>query len=140
MGVAVAPTLPAQPVDLTISNMEITQAIQDFGNVVPLVQDKTTYVRVYPKVDIADRRVGARLRGFRDGAELPGSPLRPLYPLANVHTGGAARDKSSDSFNFWVPPAWHSGTVTFQAEINFGSAVPETDPNNNILSLHRVYP
>lgn len=138
--VAVAPTLPAPPVDLTISNMEITQAIQNFANDVPLVQDKTTYVRVYPKVDMADRRVGARLRGFRGGAELlPDSPLRPLYPLANVHTAGAAREKLSDSFNFLVPPAWRSGTVTFQAEINFGGAIPETDPNNNMLRLDRTF-
>lgn len=134
--VAVAlPTPTLQPVDLTIANMEITQAIQNFANNVPLVQDKTTYVRVYPGVDVADTRVGARLRGFRGGAELPGSPLRPLYPLATVHPGGASRRTSNDSFNFWVPPTWRSGNVSFQAEINFGGAVPETDTSNNTFSL-----
>lgn len=140
VGVAVALTPPTlQPVDLTIRNMEITQAIQNFANDVPLVQDKTTYVRVYPKVDMTDRRAGARLRGFRGGAELPGSPLRPLYPLANVHTGGAPRATVNDSFNFWVPPAWRSGNVSFQAEINFGGAVPETDPSNNAFSLPKEF-
>jgi Bacterial Ig domain len=138
-GVAVAPTLPTQPVDLTIADIEITQAIQNFANDVPLVQDKTTYVRVYPAVDIADRRVGARLRGFRGGVELPGSPLRPLYPLATVHTTGASRATLNDSFNFWIPPEWRSGNVAFRAEINFGGLVPETDTSNNILSLEKEF-
>lgn len=121
--VAVTPAPATQPVDLSIANMEITQAIQNFANDVPLVKDKTAYVRVYPAADVEDRRVGARLRGFRDGVELPGSPLRPLYPLATAHTTGASRGTLNDSFNFWVPPEWRSGTVTFQAEINFGGAV-----------------
>lgn len=138
-GVAIAAIPPTQPVDLTIANMEITQAIQNLANDVPLVQDKTTYVRVYPKVDIADRRVGARLRGFRGGLELPGSPLRPLYPLASAHTTGAKRKILNDSFNFWIPPAWRSGTVTFQAEINFGGAVPETNTGNNVLSVTKEF-
>lgn len=136
---AVSPTAPMQPVDLAIANMEITQGIQNFANDVPLVQDKTTYVRVYPKVDTADRRVGARLRGFRAGAELPGSPLRPLYPLTTVHTGGAKRETLNDSFNFWIPPAWCSGLVSFQAEINSGGAIPETDTSNNIFSLTKEF-
>jgi hypothetical protein len=138
--VAVVPTPVTQPpVDLSIATMEVTQAIQNFANDVPLVQDKTTYVRIYPKVDIADRRVGARLRGFRGGAELPGSPLRPLYPLATVHTTGAKRENLNDSFNFWIPSAWRSGKVTFQAEINFGGAIPETDTSNNVLSLEKEF-
>src|SRR5213079_1552176 len=44
--IAVTPILRVQPVDLTIANMEITQGIQNFANDVPLVADKTTYVRV----------------------------------------------------------------------------------------------
>lgn len=142
--VAVVPAPITDPVDLTIANIEITQTIQnrgpiaelgiDRGNVVPLVQGKTTYVRVYPRVDVADRRVGGRLRGFRGGVELPGSPLRPLYPLTTVRTTGAKRANFNDSFNFWIPPEWLSGNVSFQAEINFGGAVPETDFVNNVRS------
>jgi hypothetical protein len=128
-------------VDLTISNIEITQAIQDFDNVAPLVQDKTTYVRIYPKVDIADRRVTAQLRGFRGGVEFF-PPLKPRDPFVTVHTTGAKRETLNDSFIFWVPPAWRSGTVTFQAEINPSGAmipVPETDTSNNILSIERTF-
>ncbi|HWP93164.1 MAG TPA: Ig-like domain-containing protein [Thermodesulfobacteriota bacterium] len=129
------------PVDLTIANIEITQAIQDFDNVVPLVQDKTTYVRVYPKVDIAERRVEAQLRGFRDGMEIS-EPLRPVNRFVTVHPTGAKRDTLNDSFNFWVPPAWRSGTVTFQAEINPSGAiipVPETNTSNNIFRRTRTF-
>ncbi len=120
IGVAIGPPLPppTQQVDLTIANMEITQAIQNFANDVPLVQDKPTYVRVYPKVDIADRRARAQLRGFLNGEQLPGSPLIPEYPFVSAHPSGANRAALNDSFNFLVPRAWRSGTVTFRAEIN----------------------
>lgn len=138
-GVAVASAPPTQPVDLTIASMEVTQAIQDFKNSVPLVQDKSTYVRVYPSVDIADRRVGAQLRAFRANAELPGSPLRALNAAVTVRTTGATRSALNDSFNFWVPPTWRSGTVTFQAEINLGGPIPESDPSNNIFRVTKEF-
>jgi hypothetical protein len=115
--------------------MEITQAIQNFADAVPLVQDKTTFVRVYPTVKGGNSRVGARLRGFRGGAELPGSPLKPLYPFTTVHTGGFQRSALNDSFNFVLPREWRSGNVSLQAEINFDRAVPETDYTNNVFSL-----
>jgi sugar lactone lactonase YvrE len=131
-----APAPPQSLVDLTIANMEITQGIQNLANDVPLVADKTTYVRVYPRADSADRRVGARLRAFRGSIELPGSPLRPLYPLANVHTTPASREALSDTFNFLVPPSWRTrGEVVFQAEINHDGVVPETNTGNNTFNV-----
>ena len=62
-------------VDLTIGALEITQGIQNLANDVPLVEDKSTFVRAYPEVDIADTpNVGAVLHGLRGGVTLPGSP------------------------------------------------------------------
>lgn len=136
------PPPPPDKVDLTIADMEITQGIQNFANDVPRVQDKATYVRVYPKVDKADVGVSAQLRGFRGGVEIPGPPLRPIYPLAIAHTsasGGANRARLLDSFNFWVPPAWRSGKVTFRAVINADGAIPETDTTNNFHVIEREF-
>jgi uncharacterized repeat protein (TIGR01451 family) len=139
IGVAVVPTPPTQPVDLTIADMEITQGIQNLANDVPLVQDKTTFVRVYPAVDIVDRRVGARLRGFRGNVELPGSPLRPINPAVTVRTSGADRAFLSHTFNFWLPESWLSGNVTLRAEINPDGPVLESNTANNSLSLTRTF-
>jgi hypothetical protein len=127
-------------VDLTVSAMEITQGIQNLANDVPLVGDKTAYVRVYPEVDIADTpNVGAVLHGTRGGIALPGSPLSPMVPTVYVRQAGGNRDFLSNSFNFWVPPAWRSGTVTFRAEINPDASIPETDADNNSFSVTRTF-
>ena len=121
----------------------ITQGIQNLANDMRLVEGKTTYVRVYPAVDVADRRVRARLRAFRDGMPLleAGSPfLRSLNSQVTVKQNPTVpgipllleqRAALNETFNFWVPPSWISGKVTFEAEINFDVAVSETDPNNN---------
>ncbi len=127
-------------VDLTISGLELTQGIQDLANSVPLVADKTTYVRVYPAVDSADTpNVTARLRGFRNGVELPGSPLSPIDPTVYVRTSGANRSRLQDSFTFWVPPDWRSGNVEFRGEINPAGTIPESDRDNNARSVTRTF-
>ena len=127
-------------VDLTIDALEITQAVQNLANDIPLVEDKTTYVRVYPAVDIADTPgVRAVLHGSRGGVSLSGSPLYPVEPTVYVRTTGSNRSLLSNSFNFWIPPDWRSGTVTFRAEINPGDVIPETDADNNGFSLTRTF-
>ncbi|MBN1657610.1 MAG: hypothetical protein JXA93_04370 [Anaerolineae bacterium] len=130
----------AVAVDLTIDALEITQGIQNLANGVPLVQDKTTFVRAYPAVDIADTaNVTAVLHGSRGGADLPGSPISAVDPNIFVHMSGYNRGVLSQSFNFWLPPSWRSGTVTLRAEINPGGIIPETDVDNNSFSLTRTF-
>lgn len=127
-------------VDLTIAGMEITQGIQNSANQVALVQDKPTYVRVYPAVDIADTPdVAAVLHGIRGGVPLPGSPISPITPLVYVRTSGASRQNLSHSFNFWLPPAWRSGGVTLRAEINPDGVINESDVDNNTFALTRNF-
>lgn len=125
-------------VDLSLTNMEITQGIQnlDPGTAdVPMVANKTTFVRAFPAVDIADTpNVTARLHGFRGGVELPGSPVTSIAPAVFVSTGGAARGSLGNTFNFWVPMSWRSGTVEFRAVINPTGAIPENNTVNNSFS------
>jgi len=75
--------------DLQVTAIEITQGIQDMRNSIPLVQDKTTYARVYVKatretVDGGTRMVGidnvsAELRGWNaNGQLLPNAPISPV--------------------------------------------------------------
>ena len=129
--------LAAEPVrvDLSMTGMEVTQGIQNMANDVPLVAEKTTYVRVYPAVDLADTpHVTMRLRGFGGGFELPGSPLQPIWPELTVDKEGGHREHMADSFLFYLPKSWRTGTVELRAEINPGTVIPESDTGNNTLS------
>jgi hypothetical protein len=127
-------------VDLTIARIEITQGIQNSANEVALVQDKSSFVRVYPAVDIADTAdVRAVLHGSRNGVPLPGSPLSPISPLVYVRTSGAARQNLNQSFNFWLPTSWRTGNVTLRAEINPTGTISESDVDNNTFSLTRSF-
>ena len=125
-------------VDLSLTNMEITQGIQNLDpgtSDVPMVADKTTFVRAFPAVDIADTpNVTARLHGFRGGVELPGSPVTSIAPMVFVSTSGAQRSSLGQTFNFWVPMSWRSGTVEFRAVINPTGAIPENNLVNNSFS------
>jgi hypothetical protein len=130
-------SLGAQPVkiDLSISGLEVTQGIQNMANDVPLVTEKSTYVRVYPAVDLADTpHVTMILHGYINGYELPGSPIQPVWPELLVHKTGANRADLADSFLFYIPTSWRSGTVELQAEINPGNVIPESNTNNNTFS------
>ena len=129
--------LAAEPVrvDLSMTGMEITQGIQNMANDVPLVAEKTAYVRVYPAVDLADTpHVKMWLRGFSGGFELVGSPLQPVWPELLVEKNGGHREHLADSFLFYLPKSWRSGTVELRAEINPGTVIPESDTGNNTLS------
>ncbi|MBL8177130.1 MAG: hypothetical protein JNK48_20820, partial [Bryobacterales bacterium] len=72
------------PPDLSINRVEVVQTIQDDGQNVPLTAGKATAVRAYVKQEGRPESLIANitivLRGFKDGAELPGSPIRAINP------------------------------------------------------------
>jgi hypothetical protein len=93
--------------------IEITQAIQDRANSLPLVQDKTTVARVYAyTIGFPGAQPGIiYLHGYRDGADLPGSPLSMLHTVPRF----IDREELDDTANFLLPGEWTNGTVTFRA-------------------------
>lgn len=118
-------------VDLAIDYLEVTQGIQNLANEVPLVREKPAFVRVYPRLaethgDLHGLNVTAQLRGFRNGSELPDSPLFPVNATVFLKTQEADRMELNQTFNFWLPESWRSGTVTFQAELNPDGAVNDS--------------
>jgi hypothetical protein len=120
------------PEDLVATGLEVTQAIQNVDNDVPLVANKDTYVRFYVRssnVDMPD--VDARLFGTRDGAALPGSPLRPAGGSITVLPNGGDRDNLHDSFYFHLPRDWRSGTVELRAVVNPDHDIAESDYGDN---------
>jgi hypothetical protein len=119
--------------DLSVSSLEITQAVQTPTNSVPLVAGRPTVLRVYPHTNTLDPITGVSISisATRNGQSLPGSPLT-LGP-ANVVVNPARADINS-SINTWLPGDWLSGNVSLQVTIDPGNSIEEKDETNNIYS------
>ena len=102
------------------SDLEVTQAVQQPGNSVLLVADRSTFVRYTLTSETAHTDVIASLHGYRDGFPLPGSPLlamnnpRTLESIAN-------RTDWNDTFNFELPASWTTGTVALSGSASNGT-------------------
>ena len=110
---------------MRVRAVEVNQAIQDWDNSIPLVAAKPTVARAFVETpDGSTARVNGRLRGVRDGVELPGSPLTPLNGENGVEVDGLAMDERSDldgTLNFALPAAWTTGGVELTLELPGGS-------------------
>jgi hypothetical protein len=124
--------------DLTVEGIEITQAIQDLDNNIPLIAGKNTVARVYIGADHVTgnnivTEVSVELRAYRLNHTL-------IPPVLTLDGGIASQeplvnDKRLDyaeSLNFTVPTAWlASSSLHLHAEVNPGPSAPETDYSNN---------
>ncbi len=152
--------------DLTVSNFEVTQAIQTTDNSLPLVASKPTEVRVFidaelfagqnsfggmaPMDDDTIRNVDGILRVFRSGNEVYGSPLQsqngPIDVVPNPDRGTV-----NHTLNFHVPgymtqcgSCSDSVNVEFRLEINpaTGARVArhlESDYQNNLFAWSSTF-
>ncbi len=119
-------------VDYSIDAVEVVQTVQDMENGVPLVAEKYTLVRVYPRVDhFTGQTPKVQLRGFKGNVELDWSPLPPIDPSVPVFENGANRFLLDHTFYFKLPPHWREGAITLQAEINYDGAINELNAANN---------
>jgi hypothetical protein len=124
------------PLDLTVSRIEVVQAVQDIGNSVPLVAEKRTVARVFLGIGsetsaITPPFVLPTLRAFDiAGAELPGTPQTIRTGVRAVNRPN--REATDDSMNFELPTEWTvPGTIKLRAEVNTDGSVAETDRTNN---------
>ncbi|MFO1458926.1 MAG: LamG-like jellyroll fold domain-containing protein [Verrucomicrobiota bacterium] len=124
--------------------LEVVQAVQNLDHEVPLVVGKPTLVRAYATIPTntlpnATWFPTAELRGFRDGVELPGSPLSPnaVHPVpletaapgaTEEQTLAGLRGELEHSFNFDLPPEWvdRAGSVTFRFVLDPSNSLPES--------------
>jgi len=140
-------TLPlnAAPIvrDLRLDGVEVTQGIQDLGNGVPLVAEKTTYVRAYglQLSGPSAPNVEARLAGTRGGVALPGSPLSAVKAVRALATGGSYdRAKLDDGWYFLLPGSWTTtGTTNLAVELDPRGNHSDPDRANNALSVAAVF-
>ncbi|MEZ4861325.1 MAG: hypothetical protein R3C14_08465 [Caldilineaceae bacterium] len=126
---------PAVELDLKVDGVEVVQTIQNLKIDVKLVTDKPTYVRGYAHLaknttGVARWYPDARLRGFRNGQELAGSPLAPLnQPALTTESDiNVLRNALARSYLFQLPEAWVAagGNLTFQMTLDPQLKLPET--------------
>jgi outer membrane protein assembly factor BamB len=137
----VNPAVPAN-LDLQLTDIEITQGIQNLANDIGLVAFKPTMVRLYGQTNgDAVGNVSAVLHGTELGSGEDLGTLTPLPQTGCPTLDGDTPDRNqlSESWVFQLPPEWWSGEVEFTGEVNAGGAIPETDAGNNTLSITRGY-
>jgi Tol biopolymer transport system component len=106
---------------ISISHIEVTQAIQDITNTVPLIAGKPTVVRVY--VDCGEGctnlpDVSGVLRGYATSGELTGSPLLLIHSITAYHEiWRDQRGEIAKTINFILPRDWATGSITLTAEV-----------------------
>jgi hypothetical protein len=128
------PTSTATPKPVTLNYtlfaLEVTQGIQDLQNTVPLVRNKTTWVRAHVRRSGGDSSpvISARLWRIVNGAR-SGNPVYPSNPGGKIAPPTAlSRDQLNDSFYFAVPATWLSSpSLQVEVEVN-----PFTSPNCNV--------
>ena len=108
------------PSELELIGLEVVQTIQDWTNSVQPIEDKTTYVRAHIQTkDTNPVLAVARLRGFRNGVELSGSPLTAINlggAITAQPDAAGRRNNWNDSLNFQLPQSWLNGTVELHLE------------------------
>jgi hypothetical protein len=124
-------------IDIAITDVEVTQAIQDLGQSVQLIRDKRTGVRVH--VDAAGQNVpGVTAHLYRinsSGTVLAG----PIYPSGgtNYLTVPNTPDRANfnHAFYFELPNDWIDGsTVRLRAVVNPTQIPPEPTFANNTMN------
>ncbi len=111
--------------------IEITQAVQNRQNTIPLVAGKTTVARAFIDGDASSSfssKVSSvvYLYGKRGTEDLPGSPLVMRHEAPT----SVDRSRKSHSANFYLPRSWVSGSVTFSALVRNwnGDQLEEHEP------------
>lgn len=107
---------------VAFDHMEVVQVVQDRDNMIPLIAGKPAVARVFLKlIDAPKPPVGGvtvLLRGFRNGAELPGSPKRPFGSSPFTAQNLVRREQIDHSVNFELLKEWiEEGDTELRAEI-----------------------
>ena len=119
-------------VDFEITNIEVTQSIQDLNNSIVLIAGKRTYARIHVRSLLHGDQgpVRARLVGWRGTTKL-GTLLGNNLGGLNTIRANPNRATLNDSFYFDLPTSWLNGSLQLEAEINFDGTWAETNTANN---------
>jgi len=138
------PPMPDAIADLTIQHIEVTQAVQDDSNTLPLARRKTTVVRVFIHPGPVGELIGMSANVFlyaRDPdtmSSLPGPLVDSTFPKSRIN-----RNLITESADFLLPTSWVDRDhleLTAYVTSNFA----EINCNNNWLvptqqfTLHKL--
>jgi hypothetical protein len=132
------PTRTSTPVttDLWVTSLEVTQAIQDLANSVPLIAGKRTFVRAHVRANDGNHPgVLGQFRFERWSFESSWYPADNPGGLITVrkYPGRGVKDHS---FFIEVPPSMAvAGDLRIWFRVNPGQPIPETDPWNNVTHV-----
>ncbi len=132
--------------DLQITGLELTQAVQNLANDVPLIRGKEIYARLYLKLVYPGGVDGCAMPGVT--AELRGAPGAPLTPINGEITAQALpgqdrptqqeRDNLGQSLFFGLPYSWYNygSNYVLTAAIDPAGERADGNRNNNTLVLN----
>jgi len=137
------PGAPPTPVncsgcDLTITNLEVTQAIQTTSNSIQLVAQRTTGVRATIGISGVSQPVSGvtgRLHVFVDGTEI--TPASGIVPFNGPFTAPLSpqRANANDTLNFVLPaPTGITASSNVKFQVDITPVAGETNTSNNSLS------
>jgi len=125
--------------NMRVTDVEVTQTIQDLNNNVFLVQGKRTFVRVHVRSDDPSRSVpGVRCELTASWSGGSGGPLAPVNAGGTVITVLPSPDRENidQSFLFELPWSWtERSQVTLTARLNPYKAPPQQSYANNNRSV-----
>jgi hypothetical protein len=119
--------------DLVVNGIELTQAVQDDANSVPLVAGRATMLRVFATTTGSTTAVGnvkVSVMAARGWQMLSGAPrvVQATVPL------NYSRSQYSSSINIQLPAAWLTGTVDLTVTLDPDNAIGEANKGNNTLT------
>ncbi len=117
--------------DLTITGVEITQAIQKANNSIPLVANRNTVVRVFAEAPVSGpiNNVVVRLTAVRGASTIGTLNSAPITIPVD-----ATRDSFNSTVNFELPSGWLTGNVSLTATIDPDNSIPEANEGNNTVT------
>lgn len=123
-----------QSADIAITNVEVTQAIQDLNNSVELIREKRTGVRVHVDADGTNvPGISARLYRINNGGTIIDGPLYPTSGTNFLTVPNVPNRATFDhAFYFALPDDWvDDATLRLRAEVNPIQLPPEPNFANN---------
>jgi hypothetical protein len=125
--------------DLYISNVEVTQAVQNIATPVSLVAGRPAEVRVYARTS-GSTQIGnltATLVGYKNGVRLGMLTVGPGSAFPQGNSLESLRANAAYSFNFTLPISWTSGGVLkLEADIDTNNTAPELSDVNITTSQY----
>lgn len=123
--------------DLVIQGIEVTQAVQDPANSVPLVAGRNTLLRIYARAvgasqPISNVKISVSASGGYNLNDLPRaySTTVPLsYDRMNIN----------GSINITLPKTWTEGTVTLTVRLDPDNQIGEVSEGNNGITQQFVF-